>query len=307
MKTPALLSLLKQTVSEWVDDNAPSRAASLSYYTVFSLAPLLLIAVAIAGIVFGQQAVTGELGRQLQGLLGAASAKAIEDMMASASHTGSGVFASVAGIILLVLGSTGAFVELQDTLNLMWDVDRKKTSGLWAFLRARLLSFAMVGVIAFMLLVSLVVSAVLSALGHFAEQNLPGGEVLFQILNFLVSLGVITVLFAAIFKVLPDAKIAWRDVWLGAAVTSLLFVIGKLLIGLYIGKASVASSYGAAGSFAVLLIWIYYSAMILFFGAEFTQVYARSHGTHSGQSPVVPPRKEQEPTGLGIATARHGH
>jgi membrane protein len=276
-------------VSEWIDDNAPSRAASLSYYTVFSLAPLLLIAVAIAGLVFGKDAVTGELGRQLQGLLGTSGAKAIEDMMASASHTGSGVFASVAGVVLLVLGSTGAFVELQDTLNAMWDVDKQKTSGLWAFLRARLLSFAMVGVIAFLLLVSLVVSAGLSALGHFAEQKLPGGEVLFQSLNFLVSLGVISVLFAAIFKVLPDVEIAWGDVWLGAAVTSLLFVIGKLLIGLYIGKASVASSYGAAGSFAVLLIWVYYSAMILFFGAEFTQVYSRSHGTRSGGAAATSP------------------
>jgi membrane protein len=285
MNLSTLASLLKRTASEWVDDNAPSRAASLSYYTVFSLAPLLLIAVAIAGLVFGHDAVTGQLSKQLQALLGAASARTIQDMMASASKLGSGIVASVAGVILLVLGSTGAFVELQDTLNAMWDVDKKKTSGLWGFLRARLLSFAMLGVIAFLLLVSLVVSAALAAVGHFAEETLPGGELVAHAVNALVSLGVVTVLFAAIFKVLPDVKIVWRDVWLGAGATALFFVIGKFLIGLYIGKSSIASSYGAAGSLAVVLIWIYYSSMILFFGAEFTQVYSRSRG---GSTPAKP-------------------
>jgi membrane protein len=276
MNGPRLVSLLKRTASEWIEDNAPSRAASLSYYTVFSLAPLLLIAVAIAGLVFGHDAVSGELARQLQGLLGAASASAIQEMMANATRKDAGILASIAGGALLLLGSTGAFVELQDTLNAMWDVDKKKTSGVWAAVRARLLSFAMTGVIAFLLLVSLVVSAALAALGHRADQIVPGGEMVVHALNFAVSLAVVAVLFAAIFKVLPDVRIAWRDVWLGAAATALFFVVGKLLIGLYIGKSSFASSYGAAGSFAVLLIWIYYSAMIVFFGAEFTQVHARS-------------------------------
>ncbi len=278
MNLRRLPSLLKQTASEWLDDNAPSRAASLSYYTIFSIAPLLLIAVAVAGLVFGQKAVHGEVSAQLQGLLGAGSAEAIEQMMASASKVGSGVVASIIGIVLLILGACGAFVELQDALNAMWGVDKKKTSGVFGFLRARLLSFAMIGVIAFLLLVSLVVSAALAAVGHFAKDSLPAGEVLFHIANFLVSFAVITFLFAAIFKILPDAKVPWRDVWFGAAVTSLLFVIGKLAIGLYLGKSSTASSYGAAGSFAVLLIWIYYSSMIVFFGAEFTQVYARAKG-----------------------------
>lgn len=281
MNASTLASLLKRTVSEWIDDNAPSRAAGLSYYTVFSLAPLLLIAVAIAGLVFGHDAVSGQLGKELQSLLGAASATAIQDMMVGASKIGSGIIASIVGVVLLVLGSTGAFVELQDALNAMWDVDKKETTGLWAFLRARLLSFAMIGVVAFLLLVSLVVSAVLAAFGHYTERAFPGGEIVVQAVNVAVSLGVVTVLFAAIFKVLPDAPIAWRDVWLGASATALLFVIGKLLIGLYIGKSSVASSYGAAGSFAVLLIWIYYSSMILFFGAEFTQVYSRSRASPS--------------------------
>jgi len=273
------LAVLKRTASEWVDDNAPSRAASLAYYTTFSIAPLLLIAVAIAGLLFAKDAVSQQVSIQLRSLFGDGAARAIADMMASASHPGSGIIASIVGVALLLLGACGAFVELRDSLNAMWDVDPKTTSGVMAFLRARLLSFAMIGVIAFFLLVSLVVSALLAAVGHFAKGSLPGGEALFHAVDIAVSFGVITILFAAIFKILPDAKVAWHDVWLGGAVTALLFTLGKTFIGLYIGKSSVASSYGAAGSFAVLLVWIYYSSMIVFFGAEFTQVYAREHGS----------------------------
>ena len=274
MKLKEVFPLAKRTVSKWIDDNAPSRAASLSYYTIFSLAPLLVIAVAIAGMVFGREAVQGQLQQEMQGLVGGQGAGAIQDMMVSASKPGAGVLASSIGVVVLLVGATGAFVELQDTLNVMWQVDKKKTSGVVAFVRARALSFAMIGLIAFFLLVSLGVSAALAAVGHVSERLLPGGEIVAEVANFVVSFLVITALFAAIFKVLPDTKVAWREVWLGASVTSLLFSIGKLLIGLYIGKGSVASSYGAAGSFAVLLIWIYYSSMILFLGAEFTQVYA---------------------------------
>lgn len=278
-----LFQLIKQAALEWVEDNAPSRAASLSYYTVFSIAPLLLIAVAVAGIVFGRRAVGGELAGELQGLLGAGGAHAVETMMANASKARGGFLPSVLGIIALGLGACGAFVELQGSLNVIWGVGRAegstKTKGVFGFIRSRMLSFAMIGVIAFLLLVSLLISAALAAIGHFASGKLPASESIFHVVNFIVSFAVITVLFAAIFKVLPDVKIAWRDVWLGATVTSLLFVTGKLFIGLYLGKSSVASTYGAAGSFAVLLIWIYYSAMILFFGAEFTQVFARAHGT----------------------------
>lgn len=297
-----LARLLKQAASEWLEDNAPSRAASLSYYTVFSIAPLLLIAVAVAGLVFGRQAVSGELSGQLQGLLGPGSARAVEEMMTSASKVGSGILASIVGVALLGLGACGAFVELQNTLNVMWGVDKSKASGFFGFIRARLLSFAMIGVIAFLLLVSLIVSAGLAAAGHFANGHLPAAEGIFHLVNFVVSFGVITVLFAAIFKILPDARIAWRDVWLGAAVTSFLFVTGKLLIGLYLGKSSVASSYGAAGSFAVLLIWIYYSAMIVLFGAEFTQVYAREHGSLQGGA-----RKHAEPSSSQGSAARASH
>jgi membrane protein len=308
MNARRLFSLLKQTASAWIDDNAPSRAASLSYYTVFSIAPLLLIAVAIAGLVFGQQVVGGELSTQLDGLLGASGGQAVLAMMASASHLGHGVIASIVGVVLLVLGACGAFVELHDTLNAMWKVDKKETTGVLAFLRARLLSFAMIGVIAFLLLVSLVVSAALAAVGHFATNALPAGEALLHLLNFLVSFAVITFLFAAIFKILPDAKVPWKDVWLGAAVTSLLFGIGKLLIGLYLGKSSVASSYGAAGAFAVLLIWIYYSAMIVFFGAEFTQVHARSHGTlRTGPAETDAEETEKRPLPPRPAPTRVSH
>jgi membrane protein len=303
MRPRDILPLVKRTLGEWIDDNAPSRAASLSYYTVFSIAPLLVIAVAVASIVFGRDAVTGELHGQLRSLLGDAGAKAIQDMMISASRPGAGVLASVLGVVMLLAGATGAFVELQDTLNVIWDVDKTKMSGIVGFVRARLLSFAMVGVIAFLLLASLVISAILSAVGHFAEERLPGGEVVFQVINFLVSFGVITVLFAAIYKVLPDAKIPWRDVWLGAAVTSLLFGIGKLLIALYLGKTGVASSYGAAGSFAVLLIWINYTSMILLLGAEFTQVYSHSHGSKA--SPGAEAKADRPESSATAARVSH--
>lgn len=226
-------------------------------------------------------------------------------MMKSASKPGAGILATALGIIMLVVGATGAFVELQDALNATWDVKKKKeTSGVVGFVRARLLSFAMVGVIAFLLLTSLVISIVLAALGRFAEQRLPGGEALIQILNLLVSFGVIALLFAAIYKVLPDEKVAWRDVWLGAAVTSFLFSIGRFLIGLYLGKSSVASSYGAAGSFAVLLIWINFSSMILFLGAEFTHVYAQSHGSLAGAARDSTTRAEASPKSARAAVAQ---
>ena len=297
MKAGPIVGLFKQTVNEWLDDRGFTRSASLSYYTVFSIAPLLLIAVAVAALVFGKEAVTGQLERELQGIVGREGASAIQEMMKSASIGGGGILASILGGVMLLVGAMGAFLELQDTLNDMWGVDKEKTSGVMGFIRARILSLAMVLVIAFLLLVSLVVSAGLSAFGKYAESSLPGWEIALQITNLVVSFAVITVLFAAIYKVLPNTKVAWKNVWVGAALTSVLFGIGKLLIGLYLGKSSASSSYGAAGSFAVLLIWINFSSMILFFGAEFTQVLSRSrkdHG-HGEKHPAVlakatPPR-----------------
>jgi len=276
MKAGKIFGLLKQTVNEWLDDRGFTRSASLSYYTVFSIAPLLLIATAVAGFAFGREAVTGQLQLELEGMVGESGAAAIQQMMKSASKPGAGILASVLGIAMVVIGATGAFVELQDTLNDMWGVDKNKSTGIMGFLRARFLSLAMVLVIAFLLLVSLVVSTGLSAAGAYSAHVLPAWQITLQIINIVVSFGVITLLFAAIYKVLPNVKIAWSDVWLGAAFTSVLFSIGKLLIGLYLGKSSASSSYGAAGSFAVLLIWINFSSMIIFFGAEFTQVVSRA-------------------------------
>lgn len=289
MKAGAIFGLLKQTVNEWLDDRGFTRSASLSYYTVFSIAPLLLIAVAVAALVVGKEAVTGELHEQLDSMVGDEGASAIQEMMKSASKPGRGVLASILGVTMLLVGATGAFVELQDTLNDMWGVDKDKASGVFGFIRARILSLAMVLVIAFLLLVSLLVSTALSAFGKYASTAFPGWQLALQVANIVVSFVVITALFAAIYKVLPNTKVAWRNVWLGAALTSVLFAFGKLLIGLYLGKSSASSSYGAAGSFAVLLIWINFSSMILFFGAEFTQVLSRARGDH--QLPKKSPSK----------------
>jgi membrane protein len=278
-----ILELGKQAVSEWSEDNAPTFAASLSYYTLFSIAPLLVIAVSVAGMVFGEEAARGQIQTQLEDLVGRDSAEVIGQMMISARKPGTGILATAIGVIALIFGATGVFVQLQDSLNHIWNIKPKPRNGVLNFLRSRFLSFAMVLVIGFLLLVSLVVSAVLAALGAWFDHLLPGWTVMWQGLNLLISFGVITVLFAMMYKILPDTHVAWRDVWLGAAVTSLLFSLGKFLIGLYLGRSAVASSYGAAGSLAVVLLWVYYSAQILFLGAEFTQVYARSHGSHSAE------------------------
>ncbi len=287
-------TVVKGTFNEWIDDDVPTHAASLAYYTIFSIAPTLIIAVAVAGSIFGAEAARGEIQQQIQGLVGESGAKVIEDMMASAAKPGSGVIASILGVLILIFGATGVFAALQTALNHIWGVAPTKTNGVISFLRTRLLSFGMVLGVGFLLLTSLVVSAGLSALGNW----LNSGEFVrvWQTANLAVSFGVVTVLFAMIYKILPDVRIAWRDVWLGAAVTAVLFTIGKFLIGLYIGKSSVASSYGAAGSFAVLLVWVYYSAMVLFIGAEFTQVYATTFGSlRGGKTGGAEPEQPREP------------
>lgn len=272
------LSLLKEAFDEWNRDKSPRLAAALAYYTAFSLAPLLIVVIAIAGLAFGQDAVRGQLDNQIQGLVGAQAADAIQEMIAGANHAQTGVLASIIGVVTLLLGAAGLFGQLQDALNTVWDVEPKPNQGILATLKARLLSFTMVVGIGFLLLVSLVISAVLSALNAWMSDVLPFSPALLQVFNLIISLAVITGLFALIFKVLPDIEIEWRDVLLGAFVTAVLFTIGKYLISLYLGQSSIASSYGAAGSFVVLLLWIYYSAQILLFGAEFTQVYARRRG-----------------------------
>jgi membrane protein len=275
------LSLFKQTFLEFNADKVPRLGAALAYYTIFSIAPLLLIAIAMAGLVFGREAAQGEIFGQLRSVLGANSAQMVQSMVANAAKPKSGTIATVLGIVTLILGASGVFGQLEDALNTIWDVAPKKNAGIMRMLKARFLSAAMVFGIGFLLLVSLIIDAVISAAGKYAGHRLPGGEVIWQTLEQLVSLAVVTVLFAAIFRFLPDLRIAWRDVWLGAALTSVLFVIGKVVLGIYFGKSAVGSSYGAAGSLVLVLLWVYYSAQILLFGAEFTQVYARAHGSHA--------------------------
>jgi membrane protein len=279
----SLASLLKTSASEWVSDKAPRLSAALAYYTVFSLAPLLIIVLAILGFFWAGQdgGAQARLMQQISGAVGPEGADAVRSILENANRPGSnsGVLGTIVGVVLLLFGATGVFVQLQDALNDVWEVQRRSDYGLKGLIVSRILSFGMILVIGFLLLVSLVLSVVLSTLTSFISDVGPGGEVIAQIVDFVVSVGVITLLFAFIYKVLPDVEIEWGDVWTGALVTAVLFAIGKILIGLYLGHSSTASTYGAAGSLVVLLLWIYYSAMILFFGAEITQVYAREHGS----------------------------
>ncbi len=270
--------LLKETFSEWSKDKASRLAAALSYYTIFSVAPLLIIAIAVAGLVFGREAATHQIEGQVRGLLGEQGAQAIQTIVENASKTGAGVVATLVGVVTLLMGASGAFAQLQESLNAIWEVKPKQGRGVKGILRDRFLSFSMVLVIGFLLLVSLVLSAVLAGVGKYLAGILPISSVVMQIVNFGISFAVTTLLFALIFKVLPDAYIRWRDVWVGAAFTALLFSLGRFVIGLYLGRSSVSSAYGAAGSLVVLLVWVYYSAQILFLGAEFTQVFATRYG-----------------------------
>jgi membrane protein len=269
---------VKETASDWLEDEASRLAAALAYYSLLSLAPLLVIVVAIAGFFLGQDAARGRIAGQLATVVGAEPALGIQSILASARSPTSGVLSMVVGVVTLFIGASGVFGELQSSLNTIWGVKAKPGRMIWGELTARFLSFTMVLGVAFLLLVSLVVSSVLSALGTRFSAALPGGEAVWQVVNFSFSLGSITVLFALIFKFIPDAEIRWRDVWLGAAFTACLFTVGKLVLGLYLGKAAVGSSYGAAGSLIALVVWVYYAAQILFMGAEFTCVQARRNG-----------------------------
>ncbi len=274
-----VLALFKETGAQWLDDKAPTFAASIAYYTAFSLAPTLVIALAVAGAVFGADAARGAVEQELTGFIGPAAAEAVQGVMASNSTRGSGLFASIVGAILMIFAATAVFAELQTALNVIWKVKPKQTNGVLAFLRTRFLSLGVVLGIGFLLMVSLVISAVIGMIGNRVGLMVPGWATLMQVFNVVLSFAAITVLFAMMFKLLPDEKIAWRDVWLGAAVSSGLFAFGKYLIALYITESAVASSYGAAGSLAALLIWVYYSSLTTLFGAELAQVYAHARGS----------------------------
>ena len=276
-------TLIKDTFSEWSEDKAPRLSAALAYYTAFSLAPILVIVIAIVGLVLDRGTVQESVIQQVGGLAGSGGADLIRTMLEASQDFGANLMAMIIGIAALIFGATGVFGALQDALNTMWEVAPKPKQGILGFIKSRFFSFAMVIVVGFLLLVSLVISAALVALNEWSLALLPGFEVVFQILNVITSFLVITLLFALLFKYVPDAEIKWRDVWLGAVITALLFSIGKQAIGLYLGNSDPGSKFGGAGALVIILLWVYYSAMILFLGAEFTQVYANTFG-----SKVVP-------------------
>ena len=292
-------TLLVQTGKETLDDDVPTLSAAIAYYTVFSLPPLLVVIVAVAGAVFGVDRVEEAITSQVGGLVGPEGAAAIHTMIANASDLGSGVGSKVAGIAALLFGATGAFTQLQKALNRAWEVEETEGGGVVGVVLKRLLSFGMILTIAFLLLVSLAVSAAISAVGSAAADAVGGMPPwVMQVVNLVVSVGVITVLFALVFKVLPDAEVAWRDVWVGALATAVLFTLGKYLIGLYLGTANPGSAFGAAGSLALILVWIYYSSLIVLVGAEFTQVWARRYGAGiegEGAGGVHPYAQERDP------------
>ena len=293
-------ALLSESFDEWSKHKAPRLGASLAFYTLLSLTPLLLVVVAIVGLVFGHQAAERDIIQQVQMLIGGPGAKAIEAVLQGSRNTTHGVIATVVGIVTLLFGASGVLIELQDALNTIWEVPTPSLTG-WSkitgFLKQRLFSFAIVLAIGFLLVVSLAVSAWIAAIGALSAYIVPIQEIVLHVLNALVSFVVITGFFAAIYKIMPDVRIEWRDVLLGGAVTSLLFTIGKLLLGLYLGKASFASTYGAAASLVVLVIWVYYSGQIFFFGAELTRSFANRYGSQPNLHPegMVTPASDTIP------------
>ncbi len=279
LKDNAVWQVIKETGTGWDEDNVTRLAAALAYYTLLSIAPLIVLAVAITGLAFGEEAARQHISGELSGVVGPAAASAIESIVKNAHAPGTGVFSIVVGVVVLLFGASGVFGELQGALNTVWDVAPKPGRGIWGVVKDRFFSFTLVVGVAFLLLVSLIVSAGLTWVGQVFEQSLPGGAAVWQILNFAISMAVVTALFALMFKTLPDVRIHWKDVWVGAAVTAGLFTLGKFLLGIYLGSAGVASSYGAAGSIVALVIWVYYSAQVLLVGAEFTEAYARRFGS----------------------------
>jgi len=288
MSLKTLVELLKLTFREWSDDKVPRMGAAIAYYSVFSLAPLVLTAIGIASIVFGREAAQGAMAQELEGMIGPTAAQAIEDLLKQTHQAGQGHAAAVIGIAILLFGATGVFIELQDALNTIWKVDSRLKFPWWHTITVRLLSLTVVLGTGFMLLVSLILSAALKRLGDIlTPSSLPPSFSLWQTLNQVVSFLLITLLLALVYKLLPDAKIAWRDIGLGAFITALLFTVGKYLIGLYLGQSSTGSVLGAGGSLVVILVWVYYFSQIVLFGAEFTHVYADYRRSQTNQRPTL--------------------
>lgn len=276
--------LSKKTIISFIDDDALSRGAAIAFYTATSLAPVLLIVIAIAGLAFGRDAAQHEITTELSGLMGHQTADILQGAIAGAVGKSSGIIATIVGIVTLVVTASGVFVEIQSALNAIWRADRNGTT-VSRLIQARAASLGLVAIMGFLLMVSLVVSAALTAFGNELNGILPFGKVILSILNVVISLGLISILFAAVYKVLPDKEIEWRDVIIGAVVTAVLFTVGKSIIGLYIGSSSIASSYGAAGGLIVLLLWVYYSVQIFLVGAEFTKVYAGRQAAKRATAP----------------------
>jgi membrane protein len=284
-----VVELFKAAFADWNEDKASRLAAALSYYAAISLAPLLIVVLGIAGLAFGREAATGQVAAQITGLLGNQAAQVIQDILANSSKPSTGIVSTIVGTVVLLLGASGVFGALQDGLDTIWEVQPKPGRGIAGLIKSRFLSLTMVFGVCFLLLISLAISAALSALGKYAGEALPMPVFVLELLNFIVSLVIITLLFALMYKFIPDVEIRWNDVWIGAAITALLFTIGKFLIGLYLGRSTIGTAYGAAGSLVVILVWIYYSAQILFFGAELTQVYTNKYGSR------IRPAKDAEP------------
>jgi membrane protein len=270
-------TMLKETVAGYIDDGALSKGAAIAYYTIFSIAPLLIICIAIAGLVFGQQAAQGAIVGELQAVMGKQGAEAVQTMLASAGNKSSGILATVIGLVTLLITATGVLGEMQSSLNAIWKAQGR--SGVTGLLRARAASLGLIAALAFLLIVSLVASTVLTAVGSYLNAFVPGARLILGVVNFVVSFLLISVLFAAVYKILPDRQLRYKDVTVGAVATAFLFTVGKTLIGLYIGSSTVASSYGAAGALVIVLLWIYYSSQIFLLGAEFTKVWASHHGS----------------------------
>ena len=270
--------LLKQTFKEYNEDKVPRLAAALAYYTVFSIPPLLVIAIAIIGLFFGRSNAQDAILKQVSTLIGAQGADAIGTILMSTDDPEGGLIATIIGVVLLLLGASGVFGQFQDSLNTIWEVQPKPGQGIGAMIKKRFFTFSMVLGVGFLLLVSMLITTFLASLGDIISGLLPGSPLVLLIVNFIVGFLFVTLLFALIFRYVPDAKIAWKDVWLGAAVTTLLFMIGKEVIGLYLGNSNVGSTFGIFASLIVLLIWVYYSAQIMLIGAEFTQVYTNMYG-----------------------------
>ncbi len=274
--------LIQLAFKEWSEDNAPVLGAALAYYTIFSIGPLLVAVIGIIGLVLGPDAASGKVADTLTQYLGASGAETVQGIIAGASKPTEGIIATVIGSIGVVFGAMAIFGQLKNALNVIWEAPKREGGGIGATIAQNVAMFALVVASALVLLLSLAATAVISSIEKIVGQVLPGGPVVWQLLNYVVSLGLVTVMFAIIFKVLPDVSIAWKDVWLGSFITALLFLVGQILIGIYVALTNVGSSYGAASSLVAILVYIYYSAQIVFLGAEITQVYANMFGSHVG-------------------------